>query len=82
MRASRIAARVAHEWHDDPDHRFRSHGKENREFNAADFMTQRFASTHDPPICEPDSLFQLRLSRRARGRPESCDACAWTCTLC
>lgn len=52
-----IAVRFAYECHDAAGQWFRSDGNENREFNAAGFMTRRFASINDLPISQSERMF-------------------------
>ena len=65
----KIAVRFAYEWHDDSGHWYRSYGNENWEFNAAGFMTQRFASINDLPIAASARLFHWPLGRRPDEHP-------------
>jgi nuclear transport factor 2 (NTF2) superfamily protein len=64
-----IAVRFAYEWHDDSGQWFRSYGNENWEFNAAGFMTRRFASINDKPMAEAERKFFWPLGRRPDAHP-------------
>jgi nuclear transport factor 2 (NTF2) superfamily protein len=65
----RIAVRFAYEWRDDSGHRFRSHGNEQWEFDAAGLMRRREASINDVPIAEADRLFRWAAGPRPDGQP-------------
>ena len=69
VEGNRIAVRFAYEWHDDSGHWFRSYGNENWEFNAAGFMTRRFASINDLPIVDAERKFFWPLGRRPGDHP-------------
>lgn len=64
-----IAVRFAYECHDAAGQWFRSYGNENWEFNAAGFMTRRFASINDLPIAESERMFFWPLGRRPDDHP-------------
>ena len=50
-----------------------SDGNENRDFNAAGFMTRRFASSNDLPIAEAERMFFWPLGRRPDDHPGPSD---------
>jgi nuclear transport factor 2 (NTF2) superfamily protein len=66
---NRIAARFAHEWHDDSGQWFRAYGNENWEFNEHGFMMRRFASINDLPIKEAERKFFWPRGRRPDDHP-------------
>ena len=66
---ARIAVRFVYEWHDDAGKRFRSHGNENWEFDAAGYMAIRHASINDRPIKESERLFHWPLGPRPEDHP-------------
>jgi hypothetical protein len=55
---NRIAVRFEYEFHDAAGQWFRAHGNENWEFDAAGYMSRRFASINDQPIAETDRKFR------------------------
>jgi nuclear transport factor 2 (NTF2) superfamily protein len=70
FRDSRIAVRVAYEWHDDSGNWFRSHGNEDWEFDDRGLMRRRIASINDLPIAGSERQFFWPLGRRPDDHPE------------
>ena len=66
---NRIAVRFAYEWHDGPDHWYRSYGNENWEFSSEGLMASRFASINDLPILASDRKYHWELGRRPDDHP-------------
>jgi nuclear transport factor 2 (NTF2) superfamily protein len=66
---SRIAVRVAYEWHDDKGAWFRSYGNENWRFDAEGLMAERHASINELAISEADRKFHWPQGRRPDDHP-------------
>ena len=66
---SRIAVRLACEWHDDSGNWFRSYGNENWGFDGDGSMARRLASINDLPIKDTDRKYFWPLGRRPDHHP-------------
>ena len=55
---NRIAVRFEYEFHDVAGQWYRAYGNENWEFDDHGYMSRRFASINDLPICEADRNFR------------------------
>jgi len=67
---NRIAVRFEYEYHDDSGQWYRAHGNENWEFDAAGYMTRRYASINDQPIREADRQFRWERPAPAGAAPQ------------
>ena len=55
---NRISVRFEHEWHDENNQWFRSHGNEHWEFDESGLMHRRDASINDVPIFESERRYR------------------------
>lgn len=67
--ADRIAVRFVYEWHNHAGAWFRSHGKEQWEFDEGGLMRRREASINDVAIAAAARLFHWPLGRRPDDHP-------------